>query len=101
MNYTFTLAKIGQINIRGYTQSSHVKWALWQWIQALAAFFFLGASLSFRAFRIGPVPVEEDESRSVVVSLSGRRRLGDEDREVEGAEDRVGFVGEGPGMEKE
>lgn len=58
---------IQQINGKRYVQSSQVKWALWQWMQALAAFFFLGPSLSLRVLRMGPVPVGEDGSVSVAV----------------------------------
>jgi hypothetical protein len=66
-------------------------------MQALAAFFFLGAS--FREFLTGPV-VAEDRSISETVSLSWRRRFCDEIGGVE-AEARVGLVGseEGPEME--
>lgn len=92
-------AKLGQIDTRGYAQSSQVKWALWQWMQALAAFFFLGP-LSFRADLIGPGPVDGDGSVSVLAeSLSRRRRLADADGGLSGEAGRMCLTGseEGPG----
>ena len=82
-----------------YVPSSQVKWALWQWMQALAAFFFLGPSLSFRVSLIGLIPVEGGGSVSDAESLSWRRCLADGGGGAEDAEDRVGLVGceEGPG----
>lgn len=57
-----------KMNVRRDVQSSQVKWARWQWMQALAAFFFLVPSLSLRVLRMGPVPVEGGGSTSVAVS---------------------------------
>ena len=68
-------------------------------MHALAAFFFLGPSLSFRATLIGPAPDDGDRSVSVAESLSWRRRLADVGG-VDGTEVRECFVcsEEGPGM---
>ena len=90
---------MSQNDTRGYAQSSQVKWALWQWMQALAAFFFLGP-LSFRADLTRPGPVDGDGSASgLAESLSRRRRLADADGGLGGEAGRVRLTGseEGPG----